>query len=299
MLAILCSTSIALIFKYSENNHMNRYVVTSSNYLMASLISLSIISYNNMSFLSVNKLINPSIIQKILFSSDFSLTQESSIVWALFIGVPSGLFFFLAFIYYQKGVNENGAGLTGAFAKIGILVPMTISILIWNEIPTPLQWLGIILSLTSILMVNISLKDLKIDKIRVSLLLLFLFSGLAEFSNKLFQKYALIDYKLFFLFFVFFTAFLVSLIIPIIQKQEFRKHDILTGLSVGIPNLFCSFFLIMALENLKASVVFPIYTATTIVLINIGGFTIFQEHLKRKEKISVILTIIALILINI
>lgn len=49
---------------------------------------------------------------------------------------------------------------------------------------------------------------------------------------------------------------------------------------------------------MKPSVVFPVYTATTIVLINLGGYVIFKERLKRKEKLSVSLTVAALVLIN-
>ena len=37
LLAIICSASIALIFKYTETRKTNRYVITSANYFMLSL----------------------------------------------------------------------------------------------------------------------------------------------------------------------------------------------------------------------------------------------------------------------
>ena len=40
LLAIICSASIALLFKHSETTGMNRYAVTSTNYVTASLVSL-------------------------------------------------------------------------------------------------------------------------------------------------------------------------------------------------------------------------------------------------------------------
>lgn len=42
-LAIISSAAIALIFKYSENTNSNRYLITSTNYFVASMISLFMI----------------------------------------------------------------------------------------------------------------------------------------------------------------------------------------------------------------------------------------------------------------
>jgi len=297
-LAILTSASIALIFKYSEGRSMDRYVVTSFNYLAASLVSAVIIAASGLEFPFVSTPVNFKDLAAVFPASRGPVDLKASLTWALVVGVPAGVFFFLAFIYYQKGINENGAGLAGAFSKIGILIPMSISIVVWNEIPTVLQTAGIALSVISILLVNISFRNFSLDKLRLTLLALFLFSGLAEFSNKVFQNYGLLEHRLVFLFFVFFTAFLISGTFLLSRKKAPKPRAMVTGLIVGLPNLFCSYFLIQALDGIKASVVFPIYTATTIVVINLGGYLIFNERLKNRERLSVLLTIIALVMIN-
>jgi len=297
-LAILTSASIALIFKYSEGRSMDRYVVTSFNYLAASLVSAVIIAASGLEFPFVSTPVNFKDLAAVFPASGGPVDLKASLTWALVVGVPAGVFFFLAFIYYQKGINENGAGLAGAFSKIGILIPMSISIVVWNEIPTVLQTAGIALSVISILLVNISFRNFSLDKLRLTLLALFLFSGLAEFSNKVFQNYGLLEHRLVFLFFVFFTAFLISGTFLLSRKRAPKPRAMVTGLIVGLPNLFCSYFLIQALDGIKASVVFPIYTATTIVVINLGGYLIFNERLKNRERLSVVLTIIALVMIN-
>lgn len=297
--AVLTSASIALIFKFSEGRSMDRYVVTSFNYLSASLVSLVIIRANKIKLPFISFPVHLKELIDIFPPSRGISDLESSLIWAFIVGVPAGLFFFLAFIYYQKGINENGAGLAGAFSKIGILIPMSISIVLWKEIPTTLQSVGIVLSIISILIVNISFKRLSLDRLRLTLLALFLFSGLAEFSNKVFQKYGLVDQKLVFLFFVFFTAFLISAGFLLWRNKGPKPGAMITGMVVGMPNLFCSYFLILALDEIKASVVFPVYTATTIVLINLGGYLIYKERLERKERLSIGLTVIALVLINI
>lgn len=301
LLAIICSTAIALIFKYSEDNQLNRYLVTSANYLTATLISLIMIVTMKAELLAQLKF------KQLDFSSQFlkvvrqgrgQFSATASFLWAVIVGTIAGFFFFLGFIYYQKSVNQNNTGLTGAFAKLGILVPMSASIILWQELPTPVQWIGIILSLAAIIVTNFSWQEFDFSELRLSLLLLFLFGGLAEFSNKVFQKYAVDHYKAVFLFCVFFTAFIISSYFTIRSKTKLELKEIMTGISVGIPNLFSSFFLIRALKTVKTAVAFPIYSALTIVLISIASLVLFKEELKKKDTTAIAMTVLALVLIN-
>lgn len=297
-LATLCSASIALIFKYTESNNTNRLVITSANYFMAFSISLFLFLTQG-SFKGITK--ESSFFEEFSFllsQENYVLSPYSSMVWGALVGSIAGIFFFLSFVFYQKSVRENGAGLSGAFSKIGILVPMILSIILWKEIPTRLQWMGIILAVASILLVNLSKEDPEKIDVKYRLILLFLFGGLAEFSNKIYQQYALNQYRDVFLFFVFFVAFLISIFYTFKEKGQISKKDILTGFAVGIPNLFSSYFLILALDSLKTSVVFPIYSAASILMITLGSFIIFKEKINNKNKVAIVLTIIALVMIN-
>lgn len=302
ILAIISSSSIALIFKYTEENNMNRYAVTSANYFTAFLLSffMFIINYKGKNLflkLSLSSFINES--SSVLTSNGPMFSNEGSLFWAILVGVFAGIFFFLSFIYYQKSVNESGVGLSGTFGKLGILVPMIFSIVLWHELPSFIQWIGILLCFISIVIVNLSLEDLSLKSLNKTLILLFIFGGMAEFSNKIFQKYALIYYKDLFLSFVFLVAFLISIFFAFKQNKKLSKKDIFLGIIVGIPNLFSSFFLILSLNYMASSLVFPVYSAGSILLINLGGFILFNEKLSKKETLSIFMIVFALILINI
>jgi multidrug transporter EmrE-like cation transporter len=297
-LAILCSSSIALIFKYSEGNQMNRYAVTSANYFTALAIGLLMIivkpplkiNFSTTNFIA--EFIN------VLSQNNVVFSKDASFVWAMLLGIVGGVFFFLSFLYYQKSVKENGASLSGTFGKLGILVPMIFSIIFWKEIPKAIQWVGIFIALFSIIFSNISQDENKSTSINLTLILLFLFGGMAEFQNKLFQKYALIEYKDLFLFVIFITAFLFSLYFVIKSDKIVMKRDLLMGMLVGIPNLFSSYFLIMALNSIPTTIAFPVYSAGSIIFISIGEVVLYKEKLSKKNEIAIILVIIALILIN-
>lgn len=298
LLAIICSSSIAIIFKFSETNNLNRYAVTTMNYFTAFTVSLvlALVEGNIKMGLEGNFLDE---FQDVIIEGNNLFSPMASLIWAIVVGIIAGAFFFLSFVYYQMSVRENNVGLAGTFGKLGILVPMSFSIIIWKEFPTSIQWIGIILSLISIIIVNVSFEKQNLKDIHMNLILLFFFGGLAEFSNKIFQKYAISEYKSVFLFFVFFIAFIISLMTTIKRKKIIKKIDLLTGILVGIPNLFSSFFLIMALNYIETSIVFPIYSAGSIVIITLVGTLFFKEKLKKKEIIAIFMTIIALILINI
>lgn len=298
-LATLCSATIALIFKYTENSNSNRYLITSANYFIAFAISLFIILYRKL-FSGIEKTDSFLNEFKFLLSQDsYILSPYSSIVWGIIVGSIAGFFFFSSFIFYQKSVKENGVGISGTFAKLGILIPMIFSIIFWRELPSTLQWIGIGLSLVSIVMVNLSSESLERFDIRPTIILLFVLGGMAEFSNKIYQNYALNDYKAVFLFFTFFVAFSISILFTIRDGVRFNLKDILTGFAVGIPNLFSSYFLILSLDTVKTSVAYPVFSAGSILLINLGGYFIFKEKVAAKNKFAIALIVIALVLINI
>lgn len=298
-LATLCSATIALLFKHTENSNSNRYLITSANYFIAFAISLFIILYRKL-FLGIVRTDSFLNEFKFLLSQDsYILSPYSSIVWGIIVGSVAGFFFFSSFIFYQKSVKENGVGMSGTFAKLGILIPMIFSIIFWRELPSTLQWIGIGLSLVSIVMVNLSSESLERFDIRPTIILLFVLGGMAEFSNKIYQNYALNDYKAVFLFFTFFVAFSISILFTIRAGVKFNLKDILTGFAVGIPNLFSSYFLILSLDTVKTSVAYPVFSAGSILLINLGGYFIFKEKIARKNKLAIALIVIALVLINI
>ena len=298
LLAMLCSTAIALVLKHGEQQNHNRYVILSMNYAMATSISLWFVIrkglFTSLSAVSIGSLVSQ--LGAEYGGTDGFLTTGNSALWALFLGIPTGVLYFLGFYYYQKSVRESGVGMAGSYAKMGILIPMVFSMVFWKEFPGGLQWAGMALALTAIAMVNLKFGSKNISfSIKPALLLLFLSCGVSEFTNKLFQRYGMLDIKDLFLFFLFATALLISLLK--IRQRPCRK-EILTGLAVGIPNFFASFFLINALSRMPASVVFPSYSAGSIALICIGGRIFFNEKLSPRELAAVLTTMIALLLIN-
>lgn len=281
MLATLFSASIALLFKYASMHHLNQCLITVSNYAIATLISTVMIFYIQKSALV-----------------DFN---DSQFITTCVIGIATGVFFLLSFSIYQKSVKQNGASISGMFAKLGILIPMIISIVLWNEMPSQIQSIGILVAMIAIVIANRPIRKDKVNAGSVAmLLLLFVVGGFAEFLNKIFQRLVSLEYKPVFLFIVFATAFLLSLIQYIIgdNKPLKKGHALVIGSLIGIPNLFASFFLLNALDVFPAAIVFPAYSAGSILLISVLSVILFKETLYKKDVAAIGLTMGSLILLN-
>lgn len=286
-LAILCSSSIAWLFKISEGTQsgkMNRYRVTAANYFVAFAVSY---------------------FMYILQKSTSAVGEKCGVIdWftILSIGIPAGFCFFLSFLFYQISVKENGASLSGMFGKLGILVPMVIAVVLWREIPSLTQAIGISMAIFAMVLVNLPKDKADFKGFKKSLILLFIFGGFAEFSSKLFQKAGNPTDKSIFLCVVFGIAFSLSAAMvaksPKVAGSSLIR-DSLMGAAVGIPNLLSSVFLISALELIPATVAFPIYSAASIGLISIGSKVFFKEELSRRGWVGIIVTMLALVLVNI
>ena len=194
-------------------------------------------------------------------------------------------------------MKDNGVSLSVAVGKMGIIIPMLLSLFLWKEMPVIIQWIGIIISIFAIGIINISPKDFKGAKFNTSLLLFFVIGGLGDFFNKLFQVSVGSAYTDLFLAVVFGAALVASLFMTI-KHNNITKMSILFGIMVGLPNMLTAFYLIKALSKMNATVVFPMYSGGAIMLSMIWSMFAFGEKLRLKEIVGIIMILLALVLTN-
>lgn len=288
LLAVCSSASIALLFKVAARVGASGNVITTVNYLTAALCSGAMVLYQGPD----------------LFLPDLSAflgslggkTPEGSMALAIWLGCFTGGLYLISFISYQRAIHQSGASLAGMFSKLGILLPMLVSVVAWKEYPTPMKWVGILLALGSIVLCNLGGE--RKGGGMLWLLLTFLFSGLAEFMTKIYERYGLSDYQNHFLLVIFLVALLLSLRTLVQKRPRWDKFSVFLGVCIGVPNLLCPFFLLRALAALPAAVVFPVYSAGSVAVILLGSLLFFREKLKKTEQAAALLTLCAMVLIN-
>lgn len=300
ILSIICSVSIAVIFKINGTKEVNKYAMISVNYLAAMVVSLILsINTGNLSILFSKNTFEIFYREVFtVFGKQQIFSPEGSAVWALIVGCTLGASYCLSFLKYQKTIVENGMGIAAMFLRISVIIPMIISIIIWKDYPTFMQFIGILLCLISIVIFNVDFKNVSKNKINYDLLLLLLWGGLSSFSAKLYQNYAMVEFKEVLTLFTFLTAFLTSIIFLLKKNRKVSKNDIIVGIEIGIPNLLTITFLVLALNNINTSVVYMLSSVASIIIVMFIGVCFFKEKISKKDIVGIITTIVAVILLN-
>ena len=101
---------------------------------------------------------------------------------------------------------------------------------------------------------------------------------------------------------LFTVASILTLILLILEYRKTGKKlilkEFLVGILVGIPNYFSSALLLRALYGLPAFIVYPCFSAGTLLLVTILGAAVFKERPGRKAWIGLGIIIIALVCLN-
>lgn len=295
--AIFCSSMIAVIFKFSEKKQSNRVAITTFNYIVACTISFLLLPQKNI--FATRLFYSFGNEAKEVFANGSMFSNEASGAWAIIIGSITGVIYFSSFWLYQYSVNKNGAALSATFMKLGVLVPTILSIFFFKEIPTVLQAIGIAMAVVGILIINLSQEKNIMQNIKLDLLFLFILGGLGDFNSKMYQSFGQIEYKELYIFCLFTTALIISTIILLAKNKKITKNDIIVGLLVGIPNQLTAYFLVKSLNSLKASIAFPIFSAGTILLVNIINIMLFKERLSKRQNLAIGVIMVSLIFLNI
>lgn len=217
---------------------------------------------------------------------------------AVTMGIGNGILYLSGFVLLQYNTRKNGVVLSSVFMKLGLLVPIVLSIFLFGELPTSLQWVGFLLAICAILLMNYE-KGAAATGAKLPLLLMLLAGGGGDAMAKVFAVYgpnALSDQ---FLFYTFASALLLCVVLILIKKERPDKQALLFGVLVGIPNFFSAKFLLMALKFLPAVIVYPTFSVATILVVTLAGVCLFRERLGKRQWAALTIILAALVLLNI
>lgn len=275
--AIMCSSSVALTFAYSKVKKMNTFNIIFFNYLIA---------FGCSAFM---------LIRQIGAAGDYFNARGAQTHLSLF-ALYTGIIYLAALLSIQFSVQKNGPSITTMFSRLGMVIPVAVSIVVFNEIPTAFRWAGIILAILSLIAYSYD-KGFQFNGL---LLTAFLSGGAAELSNKLFSTLFDEALKSYYLFVVFGTCVILMAFILTFQKDKvsFTKKETQTGIFLGAANFSTAFFILKALEALPSTIVYPSLSVGIILVTALMSKLFFGELFSRKTCMVLALTVISLVLIN-
>lgn len=273
ILAILSSVLISLIMRFSSDKVQNNVSMLSMNYLTCMLLGAFYSGAGDL------------------------LPRDPALPWVVAVGAFNGLLYLAGFIAFQTSVRKNGMVLSALFMKLGLLVPMVLSVFLFREIPGMTQILGFVLALGAIFLMNLQ-KDTALSGSALGLLSVLILGGSGDAMSKVFEELGPGHLSQQFLLYTFLSAFLLSLAVVAFKKQKFGKWEVFFGVIIGIPNFFSAKFLLAALTTLDAVIVYPTYSVASLLVITLAGIFLFREKLTARQWIGLGIILPALALLN-
>jgi Membrane transporters of cations and cationic drugs len=283
ILAVLMSSSVSIIMRWGEKHVKNNFAMFLANYITCSLIAGFFL----------------------MQSGKPLIVQGSESAFAAILGAVGGVLYLSCFVFMKYNITKNGVMLSTVFMKLGVLVPVLMSVIIFREKPTVWQIVGFALSIAAIVIIYLHPKDEKAEKrSRVNASILFLIAllilgGFSESLANIYDKFGDAELKNHYMFCIFACAALLCAIILIIKRKPIGRKDLLFGVMIGVPNYFSTRFLLHALSSVPAVVTYPVYNIGAIVIVGLFGIFVFGEKLNARKAIGFFMIAVSLVLLNI
>lgn len=276
LLTIFCSLTISLILKFSEGRGGTRTILAGANYVAATILAS-------------------------ILAPDLTLPIRP--IWTIFV-VAVGIGFTAGFLVQMWAIKELGLAVPISVARIATLGPVVGSVIFYEERPSMLQIFGIGIGLASFAALGLAQRNQRDPGAQAQydfrgigiIALVFGLMALNDFSMKVAEESGQDQSTL--LFYIFATASVATWIWIGIRHVLIQGRDLLLGAALGVPNYFSSYFLILALEELGASKVFPIASAAGVILTTLAALLIWKERPNNIAWIGIALAAAAVALLG-
>lgn len=275
-LSAACSLLIAHFLKVAEVKRLRTLNTLTVNYLAAGSIAAVLGSIKS------NALIIPDML-------------------ILLFCLVTGLFFISNFVAYSKSVHANGVGVTITAMRLSLLVPVLISIYLYNEYLGSAEIAGVVLVFGALVLLIPKSNGVRVGRINAGwlLLIVFLISGFADASLKIYkEEFSMQLNESLFMSLVFFGAFLIGIIACIVRKGPLAtKEEVKLGTIIGIPNLYSSIFLIYALNDISGSIAYPLVNTLNVMGGTALGIIRWKDKVTNLQWIGLGMALIAMIIL--
>lgn len=274
LLAILSSTMVSVVMRISSDKISGNISMLAVNYLICAILGAAYAGFG------------------------LWLPEESGFSLMLGLGAVSGVLYLAGFVMLQVSIRKNGMVLSAVFMKLGLLVPIALSLLLFKETPTPVQIAGFFIAICAIVVINLK-KDVGAQHFGAGLILLLLLGGSCDAMSKVYEVFGAAALSEQFLFYTFAVAFLLCAALAAKNRERPGLRELFFGILIGMPNFFSAKFLLLALRKLPAVVVYPSFSVATLLLVTLTGVAVFREKLSKLQWTAITAIVIALVLLNI
>ncbi len=236
-------------------------------------------------------------------------------------GTTNGITYAIGFVLVTLGLRLSGVVVTFAVVRLSLVVPIVVAMLFWHETPNLWQSIGILLACSALPLLGTKSKSKPAEEAvpeqksaeqfpvsrppepvqRLGILIvasLFINSGISRLAMKAFNELCPIEQKPVYLVFLFTVTSAVYTVAAIYQRTIPTLWEGFYGVLIGICNVMGSWAFLAALDRVDALIAFPVSGSGGVLFTTLVGVLFIGERLDRRSTVGVIITIVALILVN-
>ena len=231
----------------------------------------------------------------------------------ILLGVINGLQYQLSLVVLFTVVEIVGIGITFGIVRLAVALPTLASIFLWGEQPAALQIAGLAIAFVALPLLGADAhqaarqhRGRSLWTWGILLAVLFL-SGAGFIAAKAFTVYSTPAYQPLYTAALFVAATLgAGFIWPMRRRYrlpEWRNVSMRDNLSLGVlmgaANIFQLAMLLLALDSLPGTVVFPLAATVGLATTLLGGMVLFGERFGRLTAVGIVLTLFAIAFISV
>lgn len=286
LLCILSSTIVLITFKYLQRFSINTFSAIIVNYLAASIAGF-FLAKGNVSALGILGL------------------------FPILLMFGMGALFILMFQLLGKSTQTAGVAITSVAAKMSVIIPILVSVLIDpNDGLNLLRVMGILLALMAVALLVFPRKGEKVQLGKTYLpLMIFVGIGLVDASVKVAQQYFVTnELNPIFNAAVFAMAGMVGVaILPFKAEAATGLRNVRTwflGTILGLANFGSMYFMVAALNHIgqngkamEGSVLFGINNLGVVLAGTLVGLLLFGERPSKTNLTGIALSVLAIVIL--
>ncbi|MFB6231581.1 MAG: hypothetical protein ABEL04_10535 [Salinibacter sp.] len=302
-LAVACSVTIGVIFKYTGRRDLDRTALLTVNYAAAVGVAVVLLALEGRSVQS-------------------GLALSGGLVA---LGIGTGALLIAGFFVLSWATDVAGMSLAIGVMRVSVVIPFLASWLVWGEVPTVAQGMGMGLAAVAFALLAhkrapepvaarapsapqgaaaVLPRPPAIDWYTAGVLALtFCLGGAVDVSMKAFEEgFGAANSQVLFLLLAFGVAFLIGA--AVVVRQGVRQGEwpagqtVAWGVLLGIANYGSLEFLLRAIEALPGPFVFPANNIAIMALAALIGVTVWEERLSRPNQVGLGLASVALVLLG-
>ena len=233
------------------------------------------------------------------------LETNLRVVW---LSCIFGVTCFLFQIVYLKTMSDGPVSMTVLFSNFGMIIPIAVSILFFNEKVTGKMLIGFALVVASIILNAVGKEEKKASKKWFGFALLtFLTSGTMVAVQKISSSHLSDSETTNFVSVSYAVAAIFALAVYLFRKKfisggrsfKFGLFAVSSAMAIGTILSAVQVYLTRGIEKFGALILIPSYNCGTVVMVFIVGLILFKEKHSLPQWLSAFLGVLAIVFLSI